>query len=221
MEEHGEEKTHNPLHKHALLKKCCMSAHVLFSFSNSMRSTFVMIHNCLGQICRKAAFSVFRLHVLLRPAAHRQKPDAWYRHHCVACLIAGSRCMLVWPFRPDLVSYSLPPGPLGSLCVSQQSSALPLPPACTQDKQHCSLERLPPCIQNLITFFFFKYFIFLKLSWSALLLYIPLCPHPLSPQPCSLLPDLSSLPSCPLTASCSSSYHSRKRDTVSAQSNQH
>lgn len=37
----------------------------------------------------------------------------------------------------------------------------------------------------------------------------------------SLLPDLSSLPSCPLTASCCGSYHSRKRDTVSAQSNQH
>lgn len=55
--------------------------------------------------------------------------------------------------------------------------------------------------------------VFLFLLSSLLQLSFP--PSPLSP------PDLSSLPSCPLTASCCSSYHSRKRDTLSAQSNQH
>lgn len=35
----------------------------------------------------------------------------------------------------------------------------------------------------------------------------------------SLLPDLSPLPSCLLRASCSGSYHSRKRDTASTNTN--
>lgn len=58
------------------------------------------------------------------PGADRQKPDAWYRHHCVACLIAGSRCMLVWPFQTKFSHPLTSPWTPGSLCVSQQSLAL-------------------------------------------------------------------------------------------------
>lgn len=144
-------------------------------------------------------------------------------YYCLACLIAGSRCMLVWPFKPNLVIHSLPPWTPGSLCASQQGSALP--PTCLHawntalhaeniDHNIMYSKAATTDLRSGALSHTFRFF-------SAILSYISLCPHHPSPQLPSLLPDLSSLPSCPLTASCSGSYHSTKYDTVSAQSNQH
>lgn len=155
--------------------------------------------------------------------------------------------MLAWPFRPNLVIHSLPPG-------AQVPSAFPsrarpsLPPSHPASHPLTHSSTLPPnlhethsgrcrarasCIHAaehdaLKTGNFFLIFSFFN---KIRILFWPISSRPLPPplhlplpsSLClpSLLPDPRSLPSCPLAASCSSSYHSRKRDTASAQSNQH
>lgn len=127
--------------------------------------------------------------------------------------------IIVWPVwlleaGVSVTKFSHPltsPWTPGSFCVSQQSSALP--PTClheTQQRENTSTYSNTVYVHIVVPFRFL-----------FLLLHSPLLHLFMSPQLPSLLPDLSSLPSCPLTASCSGSYHSRKHDTVSAQSNQH
>lgn len=86
----------------------------------------------------------------------------------------------------------------------------------------CSREdkRVQQCSAH-ISFAAFKTIFFHLFIRSTLPLFSHLS-FPASPTSTApLLPDLSPLPSCPLAASCSGSYHFRKRDAVSAQSDQH
>lgn len=171
-----------------------------------------------------------QIHIFLL-AAHCR---VWCHHTKARCLISSSLCdpfdcgKQVYVSVAFQTKFSHPltsPWTPGSLCVSQQSSAVPpicmCDTRCGQSKPHaaaCNVGFLMHKPGSFLTFLMFWVFFFVFLLIDSPPLHLPLPSSLCLP---SLLPDLSSLPSCPLTASCSSSYHSRKCDTVSPQSNQH
>lgn len=112
--------------------------------------------------------------------------------------------MLVWPFRPNLVTNSLPPGPqVPPLLPSSAPSFLP---ACRTGSTCRTATR------SRFTAFYWIMLFFQVLCSFRLPSYATSAAPPSPPSPPSR-PELSSF--LPLTASCSGSYHSRKCDSLS------